>query len=53
MRIVEEEGIGMCSLAHNILGIRRVCWSSRIRTRKNDKWVNYSHVPTQTKQQVD
>jgi hypothetical protein len=28
-------------------GGRRVCWSSRIKTRKIDKEFNYSHGPTQ------
>ncbi len=32
---------------------RRVCWSSMIGTRMNDKQVNYSHELAQTKQQVD
>jgi hypothetical protein len=33
-------------------GGRRACWSSEMGTRTGDKWVNYSHEPTQTKQQV-
>jgi hypothetical protein len=33
-------------------GGRGVCWSSMMGIRMNDKWVNYSHRPTQTKQQV-
>jgi hypothetical protein len=31
-------------------GGKGACLSSEIRTRKNDKQVNYSHEPTQTKQ---
>jgi hypothetical protein len=30
-------------------GGRKVCWSSGIGTRNNDKQVNYSHGPIQTK----
>jgi hypothetical protein len=33
-------------------GGRGACWSSRMGTRISDKWVNYSHGPIQTKQQV-
>jgi hypothetical protein len=32
---------------------RKVCWSSKMGTRKIDKQFNYSHEPTQTKQQVN
>jgi hypothetical protein len=28
------------------------CWSFEIGTKKSDKQINYSHGPTQTKQQV-
>jgi hypothetical protein len=31
---------------------RGVCWSSKMGTRTNDKRINYSHEPAQTKQQV-
>ncbi len=31
---------------------RGACWSSGMRTRMSDKHINYSHGPTQTKQQV-
>jgi hypothetical protein len=34
------------------LGGRGACWNSKMGTRKNDKKVNYSHGPAQTKQQV-
>jgi hypothetical protein len=30
-------------------GGRRACWSFDIGTKKNDKQVNYSHGPIQTK----
>ncbi len=33
-------------------GGRRACWSSGMGTRKIDKQLNYSHEPTQTKQQI-
>ncbi len=33
-------------------GRRRACWNFRMGIRTNDKRVNYSHKPTQTKQQV-
>jgi hypothetical protein len=42
----------MRSLAHNTLGVRRVCWHSRMKTRMSDKQVNYSHRLAQNKQQV-
>jgi hypothetical protein len=31
---------------------RKACWSFKMGTKMNDKQVNYSHEPTQTKQQV-
>jgi len=31
---------------------RKMCWSSEMGTRMNDKRVNYSHKPTHTKHQV-
>jgi hypothetical protein len=31
---------------------RRACCNTEMRTRTNDKWVNYSHGLAQTKQQV-
>jgi hypothetical protein len=46
------EGIGVRSLVGNILGVKGVCWSFRMGIKTNDKQVNYSHRPTQTKQQV-
>jgi hypothetical protein len=33
-------------------GGRGACWRHEMGTKTNDKWVNYSHGPTQTKQQV-
>jgi hypothetical protein len=32
-------------------GGKEACWSSGMGIKMNDKWVNYSHGPTQTKQQ--
>ncbi len=52
VKTMEEEGIGVRSLACSTLAIRGVCWSSRTRTRMNDKHVNYSYGPTQTKKLV-
>jgi hypothetical protein len=52
VKIMKEEGVGVRYLARNISGVRRACWSSRTGTKMNDKWVNYSHGPAQTKQQV-
>jgi hypothetical protein len=45
----KEKGkkVGARSLAH-----RGACWNSRMRTRKINKQLNYSHGPAQTKQQV-
>ncbi len=39
-------------LSSQHFGGRGACQSSRIGTRKNDKQINYSHIPTQIKQQV-
>jgi len=52
-----EEKIERCSLTRNISrvrgrGGRGACWSFEMGTRMNDKWVNYSHGPAQTKQQI-
>jgi len=47
-----KEGVRVHYLACNTLGVRGACWSSRMGTRTNDKWVNYSHGLAQTKQQV-
>jgi hypothetical protein len=33
-------------------GGRGACWNFRMGTITTNKWVNYSHIPTQTKQQV-
>jgi hypothetical protein len=32
---------------------RRVCWGSRMGIKTNEKQANYSHKPTQTKEQVE
>jgi len=32
-----KEGVGVCSIVHNISGVRKACWSSRMGTRMNDK----------------
>jgi hypothetical protein len=37
MKTTKEERVGMCPLAHNILGVRGVCWNYMIKTRKNEK----------------
>jgi len=37
MKTLEEEGVGVCSLIHNTLGVRWVCWNFRTGTRKSDK----------------
>jgi len=52
VKTLEEEGVGMSSLIRSTLGVRGACWSSEIGIKKNDKRVNYSHRPTQTKPQV-
>jgi hypothetical protein len=33
-------------------GVKRACYSFGMKIRTNDKRVNYSHGPAQTKQQV-
>jgi hypothetical protein len=37
MKIMEEEKIGVRSFTHSTLGVKKACWSSRMRTKKNDK----------------
>jgi hypothetical protein len=49
VKIGEEEIIGVRSLTCGTLGVKRLCWSSKMRTKKNDKWVNYSYRYAQTK----
>jgi hypothetical protein len=43
MKITDEKRVGMRSLVRNILEVKGMCWNPRIRIRKNDKQVNYSH----------
>jgi len=52
MKTIEGERVGAHSLVHSISGVRKACWSFRIKTRLSDKHVNYSYQFTQTKQQV-
>ncbi len=49
---IMKEGVGARSLVYNTSRVRRACWSSRMRTKTNDKCVNYSYQFVQTKQQV-
>jgi hypothetical protein len=37
VKTTEEERVGVCSMACNILGVEGSCWSSKIKTRKIDK----------------
>jgi hypothetical protein len=30
MKTTKEKGIGVCSLTHNISGVKKACWSSMI-----------------------
>ncbi len=46
------KGVEVCFLIHSISKVRNACWSSEMGTKMSDKWVNYSHGPTQNKQQV-
>jgi len=52
MKTMKKKGVGVRSLVRNILGVREVHWSSKMETKVNDKWVNYSYGSTQIKQQV-
>jgi hypothetical protein len=45
-----KEGIKVCSLTRNTLGVRGTWWNFGMGTKMNDKWVNYSYGPTHTKQ---
>jgi len=40
----------VCSLVRSTSGVKRVCWSSGMRIKISDKWVNYSHKLAQPKQ---
>jgi hypothetical protein len=40
-------------LSSQHFGGKGACWSSEMGTRKSHKLINYSHGPTQTKQQID
>jgi len=37
VKIMKEEGVGVRFLARNTFKIRRVCWSSRMGTKTNEK----------------
>jgi hypothetical protein len=47
-----EGGVGAHSLVHDTSGVKGHV-KLRDGTRKNDKKINYSHEPVQTKQHVD
>jgi len=36
MKIVEEKGVGVHSLTHSTLGVRRACWSYGMGIRMSD-----------------
>jgi hypothetical protein len=46
------KGVEVCFLIPSISKVRNACWSSEMGTKMSDKWVNYSHGPAQSKQQV-
>ncbi len=50
MKTTKEE-VRLCFISQH-LGVRGACWNFKMGTKMNDKWVNYSYEPTQTKQQV-
>jgi hypothetical protein len=50
-KTTKREGVGVCFLAGNISGVDG-CAGVPGWTRKINKQVNYSHKPSQTKQQV-
>jgi hypothetical protein len=52
VKTTQKEGVGLCSIVHNTLGVRRVSWNFGMGNRMSDKWVNYSYELVQTKQQV-
>ncbi len=52
METIEKKGIGVRSITRSISKGRKVCWSSRMGSKTDDKQVNYSHGPAQTKQLV-
>jgi hypothetical protein len=49
---MEKEGIKVYSLTYNTLGVKMACESFEMGIKMNDKQVNYSYGPAQTKQQV-
>jgi hypothetical protein len=51
-KVKTVEGIKVFSLIHSTSRVKKACWSFRMGTKMNDKWVNYSHRLAQIKQQV-
>jgi hypothetical protein len=47
---MEEKGVGVCSLAHNISEVRGACWNFGMGIKMSDKQVNYSYGLAKTKQ---
>jgi hypothetical protein len=48
----QKKKVRVCSLTRNISRVRGACWSFRMGSRTSGELVNYSHKPTQTKEQV-
>jgi len=51
VKTTKGKGIRACSMARSTLGVKGYVRPSKW-DRTNDKWVNYLHESTQTKQQV-
>jgi hypothetical protein len=44
----KKKGVDVHSLACSTSGVKKVCWSSEMGTKTNDKQVNYSYGLAQT-----
>ncbi len=52
VKTMKEEGLGVCSFTLNTSGVKKACWSSEMKTKMSDKWVNYSYCRNPTLRQV-
>jgi hypothetical protein len=43
MKIMKGERVGACVLVHNTFKVKKACWSFKMKTRTNDKHVDYSY----------
>jgi len=48
VKIAKKKGVDIRSLACSTSRVKKVCWSSKMGTKTNDKQVNYSYGLAQT-----